>query len=92
MSSWEKACPTGCANGYWPRIFSEDLPCSTCHGTGYVPMTTSEMLEALPNGSIQVWKWMDGTYSVWLNMSVIHSNKYPTPDDALRAALEAVNA
>ena len=115
---WEKVCPE-CdgsgedgeggmypVNGVW-----KPMACWLCvpdgengYGTGCVPMTTTEMLEALaaeaghvthsvhlsfnPMRSLESGQWMASVYYGSRRSSV---ERYgTTPDDALRAALEAV--
>jgi hypothetical protein len=99
---WEKACPAEhCIESRkyrWCEGMRCDVECE-CHGTGYVPMTTSEMLEALCETGRQDWLTIGiafgGDGELWVGTDngpygdcTSHDGK--TFDDALRAALEAV--
>ena len=109
MKPWEKPCTSGSIKvdmdagrvTHYPR-------CPACHGTGYVPMTTSEMLEALRE-RLPLDGLMSLTYAgaepdewelVWEHELRSHTRPWPgriiierlTPDEALRAALQAVAA
>lgn len=96
--AWEKACPTCGGHGIRLSPLQDELPCLGCHGTGVVPMTTDEMLEALRT-KCDGWcdlrfdrdrgEWMFSAYRYSVTPAEFHG---PTPDDALRAALESVSS
>ena len=91
---WEKTCPKGYRDHFAVvrDLHGKLQPCEECHGTGAVPMTTSEMLEALSErdgigASLERrpagWAWVGPDRKRW--------NAGKSPDDALRAALGAVS-
>ena len=82
MKPWEEACPSG---QYAGTEEPHDRHCALCHGAGYVPMTTDEMLEALKPTSLGYLG--EGWWVVEWDKSDVTAR---TPTDALRAALEAV--
>lgn len=86
MRAYEKACPL-CWVTASPR-------CEFCHGTGVVPMITSEILDALADRAktSTCGVYYDPILNLWFAWSdsqKAHARK--DCDDALRAALEAVS-
>ena len=91
---WEKPCPECEGDGLmWPGV--EDIACDVCHGTGYVPMNTDELLEALLSAVGHVgFSLVPGGVMLLHSLDVDGGDGEnftgPTPADALRAALMAV--
>ncbi len=87
MNPWEKVCPVESGNDY----------CQECHGTGYVPMSTDEMLEALGDLCEYDLSCSICKFAVWIAPSPAYERDeiqtawLDSPADALRAALEAVS-
>ena len=95
MKPWEKACPACGGDGF--ADYSHTMPCGgPCHGTGYVPMTTDEMLEALLGSGgkgcdVLIYRISTGVrVDVTTNRNRKKMFDRGTLDDALRAALTAV--
>jgi len=85
---WERSCPS-CGGRGPDRSTRCDGP---CQGTGVVPMTTAEMLEALAadDGPVMLFNDIKNEWVVSLGTRGAHHGR--TPDGALRAALAAVAA
>ena len=102
MRAWEKLCPD-CKGSRRVKILDElglyDAECPTCHGTGVVPMTTAELIEEGAKrwsgvGLLQLVAIVAPDTNVYYGVRVgtrwVAKCEWDTPDDALRAALEAV--
>jgi hypothetical protein len=79
---WHKDCPARRHERY-PGWAS---PCA-CHGTGYVPMNTDEMLEALSALGSGFAVWQQGSWCVRVRGMYFGEMELI---DALRAAMEVV--
>lgn len=85
---WEKRCPE--LRATWHQSFVPGVTCP-CNGTGVVPMSTDEMLEALWHVSAGIHLWCVGrTWRFALDGFDFLIKESDTPTEALRAALEAV--